>query len=522
MRKNKFSFGFVALMLVLILALAACSSDGESEANSSDAKKELQVAYNAQPPTLDPLITTAVATRDVMRNVYETLLTLNENFEITPLLAESYEQSEDGKTITFKLRKDIKFHNGDVMTADDVVASMTRWVETTSLGKASFKDSTFSKVDEETVTLEMPEAQFTALHMLADPGQAAVIAPKSTIESATAEGLTEFIGTGPYKLIEWKADQYVHLTKFEEYQSVDQPASGLAGKKEAFIDDIYFQFVTDASTRLAGIQSGEYDIANAISFDNAEQLSTNSDVKNSVDHNGFNGVVFNKKSGFFENVVARQAVNAALNEEAILTAAFTSPEFYELEHGLMIKDQKEWYSEAGKEKYNQNDPEKAKELLKEAGYNGDEIVILSTRDYEDHYNAAVVVQQQLESIGMKVKLDIYDWATVLQKRADENAYDIFVTGFPTEPIPTKYVFLASSNEWPGWTNDPIIDDLLNKINTASSQEEAKQHFDALQEQFYEYLPMIKFGNKTTITTLRSDVKGMDFLQGIILWNVDKK
>lgn len=520
MKKNKFSF--VALMLVLILALSACSSDGESEANSSDAKKELQVAYNAQPPTLDPLITTAVATRDVMRNVYETLLTLNENFEITPLLAESYEQSEDGKTITFKLRKDIKFHNGDVMTADDVVASMTRWVETTSLGKTSFKDSTFSKVDEETVTLEMPEAQFTALHMLADPGQAAVIAPKSTIESATAEGLTEFIGTGPYKLIEWKADQYVHLTKFEEYQSVDQPASGLAGKKEAFIDDIYFQFVTDASTRLAGIQSGEYDIANAISFDNAEQLATNNDVKNSVDHNGFNGVVFNKKSGFFENVVARQAVNAALNEEAILTAAFTSPEFYELEHGLMIKDQKEWYSEAGKEKYNQNDPEKAKELLKEAGYNGDEIVILSTRDYEDHYNAAVVVQQQLESIGMKVKLDIYDWATVLQKRADENAYDLFVTGFPTEPIPTKYVFLASSNEWPGWTNDPIIDDLLNKINTASSQEEAKQHFDALQGQFYEYLPMIKFGNKTTITTLRSDVKGMDFLQGIILWNVDKK
>ena len=73
---KKYKFSFVALMLVLILALAACSSDGESEANSSDAKKELQVAYNAQPPTLDPLITTAVATRDVMRNVYETLLTL--------------------------------------------------------------------------------------------------------------------------------------------------------------------------------------------------------------------------------------------------------------------------------------------------------------------------------------------------------------------------------------------------------------------------------------------------------------
>lgn len=520
MKKKKLVF--MTLSVVLVLFLAACSSDEKSEESNSDERKELQVAYNAQPPTLDPLLSTAVATRDVMRNVYESLLTLNANFEVTPSLAESYTQSEDGKTITFKLRKGIKFHNGDEMTADDVVASMTRWAETTSLGKGSFVGSTFSKVDEETVELVMPEAQFTVLHMLADPGQAAVIAPKSTIDSATPEGLTEFIGTGPYKFVEWKSDQYVLLSKFEDYQSLDETASGLAGKKEAFVDDIYFQFVTDASTRLAGIQSGEYDIANAISFDNAEQLSTNSDVKNSIDHNGFNGIVFNKKAGLFKNVVARQAVNAGLNEEAILTAAFSAPDYYELEHGLMIKDQKEWYSEAGKEKYNLNDPDKAKALLKEAGYNGEEIVILSTRDYEDHYNAAVVVQQQLESIGMKVKLDIYDWATVLQKRADEKAYDIFVTGFPTEPIPNKYVFLASSNEWPGWTNDPIIDDLLNKINTSSSQEEAKQHFDALQEEFYEYLPMVKFGNKTTITTLRSNVEGMDFLQGIILWNVDKK
>ena len=520
--KKKKKFGFMALVVLVVLSLVACSSEGGSEESDSNEKKELQVAYNAQPPTLDPLISTAVATRDVMRNVYETLLTLNENFEVTPSLAESYTQSEDGKTITFKLRKGIKFHNGDDMTADDVVASMTRWAETTSLGKGSFAGSTFSKIDEETVVLEMPVAQFTVLHMLADPGQAAVIAPKSTIDSATAEGLTEFIGTGPYKFVEWKSDQYVLLSKFEDYQSLDETASGLAGKKEAFIDDIYFQFVTDASTRLAGIQSGEYDIANAISFDNVEQLSTNTDVKNSIDHNGFNGIVFNKKAGLFQNVLARQAINTALNEEAILTAAFTSPDYYELEHGLMIKDQKEWYSEAGKDKYNLNDPEKAKAMLKEAGYKGEEIVILSTRDYEDHYNSAVVVQQQLESIGMKVKLDIYDWATVLQKRADETAYDIFVTGFPTEPIPNKYVFLDSSTEWPGWTNDPIIDDLLNKINNASSQEEAKQHFDALQEEFYEYLPMVKFGNKTTITTVRSNVEGMDFLQGIILWNVDKK
>ena len=154
--KNKKKFGFMALVVLLVLSLVACSSEGGSEESDSNEKKELQVAYNAQPPTLDPLISTAVATRDVMRNVYETLLTLDENFEVTPSLAESYEQSKDGKTITFKLRKGIKFHNGDDMTADDVVAFMTRWAETASSGKGSFAGSTFSKLDEETVVWELP------------------------------------------------------------------------------------------------------------------------------------------------------------------------------------------------------------------------------------------------------------------------------------------------------------------------------------------------------------------------------
>lgn len=513
------------LMLILAVTLMACTAE-KSGTDGEDGKVaaggELQVAYNAQPPTLDPLLTTAVATRDVMRHVYETLVTVNQNFEVKPMLAESYEVSEDGKTITFELREGIKFHNGEEMLPEDVVASMNRWKESTTLGKSYFTEATFSSSGEKTIILEMKEPLSTALAMLADPGQAAIITPKEINEAATEQGITEYIGTGPYKFVEWKTDQYVHLEKFTEYQSLDSESSGLAGKKEGFVDDIYFQFVTDASTRLSGIQTGEYDIANAIPFDNAEQLEANEDVVNHIDHNGFNGVVFNKKAGFFADVKARQAVNAALDEEEILMASFTNENFYELEHGLMIKDQVEWYSEAGKDLYNQNDPEKAKQLLKEAGYNGEEIVILASRDYEDHYNAAVVVQQQLERIGMKTKLDVYDWATVLQRRADEKAYDIFVTGFPTEPIPAKYVFLDSANQWPGWTNSPEIDQLLDQINTASSQEEAQEYFAQLQEEFYNYLPMIKFGNKTTITSTRSNIEGMGFLQGITLWNVQKK
>lgn len=519
----------LALVLILAFSIIGCSGAEEtgtkkSEAESGEKVKggELQVAYNAQPPTLDPLLSTAVATRDITRHVYESLVTFNQKFEVEPMLAESYEVSDDGKKITFKLRKGIKFHNGKEMTIDDVVASMKRWQEVTPLGKSYFSEATFTGEGDDTVILDMPSPLATALGMLADPGQAAIITPKEVNESVNEKGLTEFVGTGPYKFVEWKTDQYVKLERFDDYQSLETKSSGLAGKKEALVDAIFFQFVTDASTRLAGIQTGEYDIANAIPFDNAEQLEANPDVKNHVDHNGFNGVVFNKKAGFFKDVKARHAVNAALDQEEILMSSFSNNKFYELEHGLMIKDQVEWYSEAGKKLYNQHDAETAKKLLKEAGYNGEEIVILASRDYEDHYNAAVVVQQQLEKIGMKVKLDVYDWPTLLQKRGEENAYDMFVTGFPTEPTPAKYVFLDSANQWPGWTNDPKMDELLEKINAATSQDEAKKYFAELQEEFYQYLPIIKFGNKTTITTTRSNIKDMGFLQGIILWNVEKQ
>lgn len=511
------------LMIVGVLfVLAACSSDdsaGGKGAKSNKDYSELQIAYNAQPPTLDPLMTTAVATRDVARNIYESLVTLDKDSKVVPMLAESVEESEDGKVITFKLRQGVKFHNGDDVTAEDVVASMHRWMTTTGLGKTYFADATFEKVDDTTVRLVTPKRLFIALHLLADPSQIAIITTEEANASTTVEGLTEFIGTGPYKFVEWKNDQYIHLEKFNDYVAVDSPASGLSGKKEAHYENIYFNIVSDASTRFAGIQTGEYQVANAIPFDNVAQLKTSDTVKTSINHNGFNAVVFNKRAGLFAKKEARQAVNAALDQEAILRAAFSGPEFYELEHNLMIKDQTDWYTDAGSDQYNQKDTEKAKALLKQAGYNGEEIVILSTRDYEDHYNAAVVVQQQLESLGMKVKLDIYDWPTVQQRRSDEKAYDIFITGFPTEPVPNKYVFLDSKGEWAGWTNSPKIDDLLGKIAGAATQEEATGYYSDLMVEVYDYVPIIKFGNKTTVTAYDASVESYDFLQGIILWNL---
>ena len=202
------------------------------------------------------------------------------------------------------------------------------------------------------------------------------------------------------------------------------------------MDNLFFDVVNDGSTRLAGITTGQYDLAYQIPFDSYEQVKNSSEVTPLLNLYGGLGFVFNKKDGVFTNEKIRQAVNIGINKEDILFGAMGNKDFYRLDNGLMYKEQAKWYTDSGAESYNQNDTEKAKKLLKEAGYNGQEITILATRDYEYVYNTAVVMKGQFEELGIKTKIDIVDWATLVQKRTEPSGYDAYITGFSSVSIPT--------------------------------------------------------------------------------------
>src|SRR5699024_5971536 len=316
-------------------------------------------------------------------------------------------------------------------------------------------------------------------------------------ESAGADGVVEYIGTGPFKFEEWKKDQYIHLSKFADYQPRSESTDGMAGEKKALVDDLYINFVTDSSTRIAGIQSGEYDIASAIPLDNVDMLRGNEDVNIDLDMEAFTGFIFNKRAGFLSDETARKAVNAAVNVEELLIAAYGDEEFYDLDPGLMLQDQEEWYTNAGNKQYRTYDPEFAKQLLDESGYNDEEITIIVSRDHDDYYNMSVVLQEQLKAIGMNVELEVYDWSALMERRSDEDAYNIFSTNFGFEPTPIVYPFLDP--EWVGWTDSEEIANLIDEIQHADSQDEAKQHVETLQEAMWEYLPIIKVGNNIEAT-----------------------
>lgn len=524
--KNKL---YIIMLFTLMLVLGGCSSDSSK---TSEEKKdteageetktggELRVALSAQPPTLDQPTSTSTSTRDIARLMFETLLTTNSKFQPVPMLAESVDVSDDSKSYTFNLRKGVKFHNGKEMTSDDVVASMNRWLEKSSITGSIFTDATFEAKDDYTVTLELAKPSALAMDTMASAKMAAAIMPKEIVEAATAEaGVSEYIGTGPFEIVEWKTDQYIHFTKYDDYQAVEGEADGLSGNKEALIEDLYFDFVGDAGTRLAGLQTGEYDIAYAMQYDGYNRLLDDSDMNPVLEKVGEVVLVYNKVQGPASNVKMRQAINASLDVDEIMFGGFTNEDIYWLDSGYMTRDIENWRSEAGSEFYNENDPEKAKKLLKEIGYNNEEFKLMTTRDYPHLYNAAVVIQDQLTKIGVNVKLEVFDWPTLSEKQNKPGDWDAFITTFGTVTTPTQ--LLAVSPTYGLGVQDDTILDLAEKIGTSSTHEEAKQLWDELQGYAWEkHMPISILGGFNTLYGETSKVKGFNTFQGAVFWNVE--
>ena len=526
---------FLALLLALamVLSLAACggSDAPAAETPKADApaaetpksdpatttyKDVINVAINANPPTLDVHLVNSNIIGGIAYHTNEPLFALDGNYEVKPVLAEGYEVSEDGLVYTITIRQGIKFHNGQELTADDVVASMTRWLALSGKAKALLDGTTFAKVDDYTITMTLPVAYADAMSVIGTSIQWAAIYPKSSIDAAGDAGLTEFIGTGPYKVEEWKQDQYVLLTRNEEYTQPVGEGSGFVGEKEAVAEKIYYRIVTDESTRIAGVQTGEYDIAEGISLEYYESLSADENVALSVKTTGTLNMFFNTTKRALANPTLRQAVLAAINCDDVMLGAYGDPNLYIMNPGWCNPDDAAWGTDAGSAYYNQNNVEKAKQLLAEAGYAGEEIVLVTTPDYPEMYNATLVVQAQLVAAGMNAIVEQYDFATFMERRANTEQYDLFITSNRYNLSPVQLSVLVK--DWAG-LDLAEIDASMVAIRTAPSQAEASAEWANLQEFLYEYGSSLVFGHFSGLIATGADVEGFDYFDLPIYWNV---
>ena len=462
--KRKALSCILALTMCVALLVSGCGntkSDKNDDGKKSSKKDEIHIAISANPPSLDPQSVNSNIVGGIGIHVYESLFAMDENYEPTPVLAESYE------------------------------------------------------VDDYTVNLKVNQASSDIIMILASPIQFAAIYPAEVVESAGADGISEYIGTGPYKVSEWKQDQYVKLEKNEDYQPSKDASTGIAGEKKAATETLYFDVVTDAATRIAGLQNGQYDIAEEIPADNYEELSKDESLKMSVERGGTLNLFLNTTEGIMADVNMRQAILAALNCDDILLASYGNKDLYEVNAGWCVPTDTQWGTDAGKEYYNQNDVEKAKELLKKAGYNNEKIVLVTTPDYAEMYNATLVVQEQLKKAGINAEVESYDFSTFMEHRADPKQFSMFITSNSYNMLPIQLSVLDKG--WAGLDRQEVTDGIA-AIRSAATAEDASAAWADLQTFLYEYGAATVLGHYTGVNAMSANVDGVDYLRFPIYWN----
>ncbi|HEY2991723.1 MAG TPA: ABC transporter substrate-binding protein [Methylomirabilota bacterium] len=464
----------------------------------------LKAAMIGEPPTLDAHLTTATITYNVMWHVYETVYALDRNYEPAPMLAEGHTVSDDGRRYTIALRRGVKFHNGKELTAADVVASLTRWGRLQTSGKAIWKNvEGLEARDPYTVVFHLKGPTGSLLYGLASP--LAAIYPKDVVDAAGDGTLKSHVGTGPFRFVEHKPDRHIRLARFKEYVARAEPPNGYGGKRTAWVDEILFLPTPDLSVRTAGLETGEYHFADQMKQDQYERLSRMPALELSIIKFGFwPTAVLNHRQGLMTNKRLRQAMQATLDSEPILAAAIGNKDFYRVD-GSVFQKELFWYSTVGVEAYNQKNKDKARRLLKEAGYTGQPVRWLTTQEYDYMYKSALVARQQLEEVGFKIDLQVLDWATLVQRRGKPELFDVFSTGYPVSFDPALFIPLQC--EWPGWWCHEEKERLMVELARETDARKRKAIVDRIQAIFYEDVGRIKFGDVFLFRAARKELRG---------------
>jgi len=511
----------LAVTAALAVAVSGCGGGG----SSPGSLEELTVAYPQEPSNLDPVVSTEVPATEPMRNVFETLITQNEKGEPTPMLAESFEQSKDNKEVTFKLRDGVKFHDGSVMDADDVVASMQRWLENSSAAQYSFKDATFEKKSDTEVVLQLKTPN-SAASLVLSYGESSIplITTKENAEAASSTPMKDNIGTGPFTFDAWNKGENLKLERFDDYTPAEGEADGLAGDRTAGFSKLTYEFTPDPSTQIAGLQSGKYDVAETVPYDNYEQLSADSNlVLDQTDKVSLPNLYFNKKEGLFADVDARKALSVGLDREAILKSAYSDKKFYEVANGCMMPQAlaNQWPC-ADSNRPQTVDTDEAKKLLKKAGYDGESVRIITSRDSGRAYQASTVLQQQLKALGMDAKLENYDYATLNSKRDESSSWELIVINNIAKVEPLQQFYIPEDN--PGWTDPKPLESIINDYQSADSVEDQQNVYSGeMQEWFESYIPVVNIGSAAEIYATSKDVQGITAQGGsLVLWKATAK
>lgn len=463
--------------------------------------------------TLDQMTSATISTRNIAMNMYESLMTRDDNNRPILELAEAMTESPDHLTYTFKLRQGVTFHNGKPMTAADVVASFDRYAQVGNQRSTLDNVDRWDAPDPATFVIHMKAVQPTFIEALSSFSVPIVIIPAEN-RDIPAMQLTKPIGTGPFQLVDSVPGSYVKMKRFDGYKpnTSFQDRTGFGGYKQACLDTVTFRIVTEPGARVAGLRTGELHGVEDIPSKSLPDLKNDKNVTILPLQNWWIQLTYpNVSAPPTDNLMFRRAVQAALDMDEIMDAA--SDGNYKLNVGFQFPNQPS-YSDAGKETYNIKDSAKAKDYLGRSGYHGEPVILLTNKDYPPMYNSALVMQQELQAVGINAQMRVVDWPTSVQlSQKPDGGWNFFFTGWGTQPALGALAtmqFLADPTavyQPKDHKGDPDLMAAWNDMNTQPTPEGRQQAFARMQQITLERVYTIPFGSFTKEQGVRSNVQG---------------
>ena len=460
--KSRISIWFQSMLIMLALSLGGVWTE-TARAQTPTYGGTLTITLSAEPPGLDPTTSPAATIKRVVHyNLFEGLLKVDRNGKVVPMLAKSYTASKDGKEYTFTLHPGIKFHDGKACTAEDVKFSLERILDPkTAAPYRMYYEGIESVQVVDPLNVKIKLKKYDSMFLFNIARGDAVIVPRQAVDKLKSQP----VGTGPFKLAEWKRGDSILLVKNADYHIKGVP----------YLEKVVFKFIPDPSSQLAALKAGDVDvIAYDMAPENVAALEKDARFKVLKGHTTTDVILaMNHSKKPFSDPKIRQAITLAIDRKAVIQGAMSG---FGTPIGSHMDPTNPYYVDlSGLYPYN---PEKAKQLLTEAGYpKGFEAVLKLPEPYAYARRSGEVIADQLSKVGIKLTLEVIQmgqWVDRVFKNAD---YDLTVMGH-AEPFDIE--IYGKANYYFRYSN-PKFQEMLKKAEEEINEQTRKKIYADIQK-----------------------------------------
>ena len=498
-------------------------------------RKTLVFVPTTNPPSYDPVWTTAQATRTLGLMIYESLYTRDIALNPHPHMLDGHVVEDDGKRWTMTLRPNQSFHDGTPVLARDCVASIRRWMARDPIGGSiSDRLDALEARDDRTIVWRLNRPFPFLPNALAKTQPTCAIMPERLATDPFKQA-AECVGSGPFR---WLADQFVpgnraEMAKFERYVPRPEKVEYGWGGYHVKVDRVEWRIIPDAATAASALITGEVDWLEVPLPDLLPMLRRAPDVVVSrLDTHGVFPVLRpNFIVGPTANVAVRRAMLAAIDQDDAMTAVMGDDrDGWRAPVGFFVPGT-ESANEAGMDALRHRPgPEAIRRMLRDGGYNGERIVMMHPTDPPAYDALSQVAEGAFRRVGLNIEVQTTDWGTVTQRRLsreplEKGGWSLFPSGFPAvdfgNPAIASGLRTNGKDAWVGWPENARIEALRDAWIDSANPAEQKRISEQIQLECLSYVPYIPLGQYIPASAWRSNVKGQLRGPATVFWNVEK-